>query len=217
MPGDVRAMVDVHVAAFPGFFLTLLGPRFLHRLYRALVRDSTCVCLVAAGLSGLTGLIVGPLEPRGFFRRLIFREGLGFAFDALPALIRQPSLVVPRLVSAVSYRGETPLRYPRTALVSSIAVRPDAAGTGVAAALLEAFCIEAAARGAQHVCLTTDRDSNTAANRFYVKHQFVLESNIKRSGGRVMNRYLRSLVQSEARSNSVSVVTCPVIFGPTDS
>lgn len=203
---DVDAMVDVHVAAFPRFFLTILGPRFLRRLYRALVLDSTTVCLVAPGAPGIAGLIVGPLEPGGFFRRLLFREGVGFAFDALPALIRRPGFVVPRLVRAIGYRGETPLRYPDSALVSSIAVRPELAGTGLAGTLLEAFCIEAAARGARYVYLTTDRDANLAANRFYAKHHFVFESQINRSDGRVMNRYLRSFMHSERRSNSVSVV-----------
>jgi GNAT superfamily N-acetyltransferase len=63
----------------------------------------------------------------------------------------------------------------------------------VAGALLEAFCRRAADHGSQCVYLTTDRDANDAANRFYLKHGFFCDGQVQRRDGRVMNRYLRVL------------------------
>ena len=156
------------------------------------------ICLVVERGAGVDGFIVGPLHPAGYFRRLFLRSGLAFAFDALPALLRRPGTVGARLLRAVRYRGEAPVAWPDAALVSSVAVAPDAVGSGAAGALIEGFCAEAAARGAGHVYLTTDIVDNPVANRFYRKHGFEVESVLVRPDGRTMNRYLRQLGDAEA-------------------
>lgn len=192
-PGDVTGMVRVHREAFPGFFLTSLGDRFLRRFYGALVADGDALCFVARSDDCIQGFVVGPFNPRGFFRRLLIRQGMQFIADAVPALFRRPLFVVRRLAQALFYRGEAPQMHRRSALVSSIAIRPAVSGGGVAAGLLQAFCDAAASRGAHYVYLLTDRDENLAANRFYAKSGFTLESEIVRSQGRTMNRYVRRL------------------------
>jgi ribosomal protein S18 acetylase RimI-like enzyme len=197
-PDDVPRIVAIHRQAFPGFFLTSLGDRFLSRFYQAMTRAPDAICLVAERGAGIDGFIVGPLHPAGYFRRLFLSRGLAFAFDAIPALIKRPGAVGARLLRAVRYRGEAPVMWPDAALVSSVAVAPDAVGSGAAGALIEGFCAQAAARGAGHVYLTTDIVDNPAANRFYRKHSFEVESVLVRPDGRMMNRYLRRLGDAEA-------------------
>ena len=40
---DVESVVNLHVRAFPGFFLSFLGPSFLREFYRSFTRDSNGV------------------------------------------------------------------------------------------------------------------------------------------------------------------------------
>jgi colanic acid biosynthesis glycosyl transferase WcaI len=190
---DVSGIVVAHREAFPDFFLTLLGERFLRRFYSAMVRDPDALAFVGKIEGRIGGFAVGTLEPRAFFRKLLFREGLGFCLDATRALLRRPYFVGRRLLRGLTYRGEAPALQEGAALVSSIAVLPAASGTGLASAMLVAFCDEAARRGSSVVYLLTDRDYNPAANRFYIKAGFSLETEIVRSGQRPMNRYIRVL------------------------
>lgn len=191
--GDVSAMVAVHQEAFPGFFLTSLGSAFLTRFYAAIVTEPGCISLLAVDSRWIAGFVVGPLHPNRFFRGLLLRSGAGFVLDAAPAMARRPLHTARHLLRGLLFRGEAPEQYPDAALVSSIAVRPAAAGSGAAGALLDEFCAQAADCGRRFVYLTTDRDSNEAANRFYVKHGFTCELRLERRDGRVMNRYVRIL------------------------
>jgi GNAT superfamily N-acetyltransferase len=195
---DVPRIVEIHEHAFAGFFMTTLGPRFLRRFYADMIMAPDAICLVVERCGAVMGFIVGPMRPAGYFRRLFLRSGLGFAADALPALLKRPGAVGARLLRAICYRGEAPATLPGAALVSSVAVAPEAVGSGAAGALIQCYCDEAAARGMTHVYLTTDQMDNPVANRFYRKHGFEVESVLMRPDGRTMNRYLRVLANQNA-------------------
>jgi len=190
---DVPGIVVAHCQAFPDFFLTALGARFLHRFYTALLRHPDSLCFVARSGAGIDGFVAGTLAPTGFFRGLLLREGAGFCVDAVPALVRRPGFVAKRLWRAVTYRGEAPTLREHAALVSSIAVLPAASGRGLGKELLNAFCDAAGRRDASCVYLLTDRDYNSASNHFYIKSGFSLEGQVDRSGTRAMNRYIREI------------------------
>lgn len=206
---DLQEIVVVHEAAFSGFFLTLLGRPFLRELYRAFIAEASGICLVcevdrASGPSELAGFVVGTLTPESFFRRLLFRRWLRFAFAAVPALLRHPRKVVPRLLGAVRYRGDRPINSADGTLLSSIGVHPRAARRGLGLALLERFCQHAAGLGAHQVYLTTDQENNAGANSLYVRAGFDLAGTLPRPDGRVMNTYVRVLArQADDRSGSM--------------
>ena len=195
-PADIPALTALHVQAFPGFFITRLGPRFVAELYRGFIDHPDAICHVACENGIPVGVVAGPLRPEKFFGELLRSRGIRFAIAAVPGLLRDPWNVGRRLLVAPFYRGEAPPRRDRAALVSTICVSPAVRGGGVSTALLEAFCIMAAARGARCVYLTTDRNSNERVNSFYLRAGFALESELQRSGGRVMNRYLKDLGQT---------------------
>lgn len=189
---DLDRVVDVHVQAFPEFFLTRLGPRFLRLLYQGFIEDKSGVMLVAEDGTTILGFAAGTTSPDRFFSRLR-RYGLSFLAASSIALLRSPILVTKRLAGAVLYRGEAPSTLPAAALLSSIGVLPTAAGRGVGKALLAQFADRVRAAGCRHVYLTTDRDGNEAVNRFYESSGFALESTFVRSGNRRMNRYVLDL------------------------
>ena len=194
---DLPSIVTLHETAFAGFFLTMLGGAFLRELYRGFIVDTDGICWIAE--SGPTrdkreivGFVAGTLCPKEFFRRLLFRRGFHFALAALPGIARHPLKVFPRVLSALWYRGDKPNAVPKGALLSSLGVNPSAGRRGIGKILVDAFCKDAAARGAPGVYLITDRNDNEAVNEFYERLGFyVLATAIRR--GRTMNTYLRAV------------------------
>lgn len=192
-PSDVAALAALHVESFQGFFLSRLGARFVAELYSGFVESPDAICVVACQNADVVGIAAGPIDPPVFFRRLLFRRGYRFAFAALPVLARHPWEIGRRLLGALLYRGEAPPRYDCAALLSTICVHPSSRGTGVARELLDRFCAVAAAGGAKYAYLTTDRDDNQSVNAFYVRAGFSVTAEVGRSGGRIMNCYLKRI------------------------
>lgn len=194
---DLETVVALHLAAFPGFFLTRLGPPFLRELYRGFLSSADSVFLVAEEQGSVNGFVVGSLEPEHFFKRLLLARWYAFVKAAFSPLLRSPMIVGRKLTGALFYRGEKP-RYGHAALLSSLAVSPAVSRRGIGAALIEGFCDVAAQSGKEIVYLITDRDNNEIVNRFYLRSGFQIEVVIKRSGGRRMNRFVRKLGRSAA-------------------
>ncbi len=187
---DVPTVARVHVESFPGFFLTGMGRAFLCELYRGFLSQSAGILLVAEKDGCLIGFVAGALEPEDFFAKLRRRRALWFLWHALPALMRNPSLVLRKLYSALFYRGDKPAELQGGALLSSIGVLPDDAGKSLGTLLLNAFEEAAWSQQAQFVYLTTDQHDNERANRFYIKNGYRIESSFQ-NGPRPMLRYLK--------------------------
>lgn len=190
--GDLDSIVDAHIRAFPGFFLTRLGPRFLWLLYRGFAEDESGIMLVARNDSTICGFVAGTTTPEKFFSRLR-RQWPAFLLASAAASIRAPGLVVRKLAGAAFYRGEAPVAIANAALLSSIGVPSEFAGRGLGKTLLAAFCEAARTGGCRYVYLTTDRDENPAVNRFYEAFGFSLEGTFAKPGNRWMNRYVFDL------------------------
>lgn len=183
------SVVWVHLQAFPGFFLSSLGPRFLGEFYRSFLVDAIGLGFVACTPQGeVLGAVAGPLNPQGYFRRLLRRRWWAFGMASLGAILRKPTCLK-RLIRATCYRGEAPSGLVR-ALLSSVAVLPSAQGQGIGKALVEAWVKEAQRRGATGAYLTTDADGNEAVNAFYQRVGWHLESSYATPEGRRMNRYV---------------------------
>jgi len=187
---DVESVVSLHIRAFPGFFLSFLGPRFLWEFYRSFTSDPAGVALVAveADNTQILGVIAGPVVPDGYFRRLLISRWWAFCLASIWAVLRNP-LIIPRLYRAVFYRGEPPAGMPR-ALLSSIAVLPEAQNRGVGQLLVKAWVDEVRKRGATGCFLTTDADNNDAINRFYERAGWKRSETFVTPEGRRMNRYV---------------------------
>ncbi len=184
----ISDIVDVHMRAFPSFFLTFLGPRFLREFYGSFIADDQGIGFVALEDGKVLGAVVGPLNPAGYFKRLLKRRWFAFCLASMGAVLKKPS-VMARLFRAVFYRGEAPQGKVRS-LLSSIAVSPDTQGKGVGKALVSSWLEAAKARGSKGAFLTTDTDNNEAVNGFYQRLGWTLESQYETPEGRKMNRYI---------------------------
>jgi len=191
---DVEAMVNVHQAAFPGFFLSLLGPRFLWLFYRSFLEDFDGIGLVASNDDGsVLGSVVGPFRPEEYFKRLLKRRWWNFFWASLPATVKKPGITC-RLFRALWYRGQSPARsqIPQ-ALMSSVSVAPEFQGSGIGQALIRSWLTEVKRRGGQAAYLTTDAENNSAVNFFYQRLGWRLESSFTGAKKRRMNRYFYDL------------------------
>lgn len=187
----IDMVVAMHKRAFPNFFLTFLGPRFLKEFYNSFLDDPTGIGMVVEDVTtgNVLGAVVGTLQPAGFFGRLVRRRWWAFSIAASHALPKSV-LVAPRLFRALFYRGNVPLGPPR-ALLSSIAVSPEARGLGLGRALKVTWVNEVRRRGKVKGCyLTTDAENNESVNRFYQDGGWKLESSFVTPEGRRMYRYV---------------------------
>lgn len=191
----VAQIVDVHIEAFPDFFLTFLGPRFLKEFYDSFTYDPTGVGFVAqdSDTGDILGVIVGPVVPDGYFRRLLKRRWWAFCLASVTAVLKRPT-VIRRLFRAVFYRGE-PLQGPKRALLSSIAVRSSAQGQGIGKKLVNAWCSEVKKRGSTGCYLTTDTRNNDAINQFYQRCGWKIAATKTTPEGREMNYYIYDFTQ----------------------
>lgn len=193
--GHLGSVVDLHLRSFPGFFLSFLGKKFLSEFYRSYVSSESSIGLIAVDESTniVLGAVVGPLEPEGYFRRLVLRRWWAFALASLPAVVKRPAIVF-RLFRAVHYRGDSPLGQS-LALLSSIAVAPEAQGLGIGQELVKAWLQEVRCRGGQGAFLTTDAEANEAVNCFYQRLGWKLDCTFVTTQRRRMNRYVYDFLE----------------------
>lgn len=198
----IQQIVDVHMQAFPNFFLTFLGPRFLKEFYSSFTYDSAGIGFVAenAETGQVIGVIVGPLIPEGYFKRLLKRRWWAFCLASVIAVINRP-IIIKRLFRALFYRGEAPSGQKR-ALLSSIAVLPQLQRCGVGQALVQKWVDEVERRGSSGCYLTTDAHNNDKINNFYQKLGWKIESTYSTPEGRVMNRYILDFTEKNKVTES---------------
>lgn len=187
---DVPGVVDVHLAAFPGFFLSFLGPQFLRLFYREAVALKE-IGLVATDGTTILGFVMGSAAPGRFFSLLLRRRALAFALAAAPALLKRPRAAI-RLARALA-KPAAATRPSGTASLLSLGVDPARQGSGLGKTLVRAFLAEARRRGIRSVDLTTDKVDNESTNRFYVGAGFRLARVITTPERRIMNEYVIDL------------------------
>jgi ribosomal protein S18 acetylase RimI-like enzyme len=184
---DLNGIVSVHLSAFPGFFLTSLGSRFLKLMYASFISDALGVLLVSvAPHGGVVGFLAGARSPHKFFGRLRRRKGLALGLAALPGVLRHPLRLLNRLYLALRYRGDAMPGLGEFWLLSSLGVAAGHAGSGVGSKLVEQFCSLARIEEAQGVYLLTDADNNDHTLAFYARHGFVVHDEKPRHHGRRM-------------------------------
>jgi len=186
----IPQLVTLHTSAFPGFFLTSLGPRFLRLLYAGFAREPNGISIVAEDDGVIVGFAAGTTVPDVFFGRLLRRQGWRFALAVVPGMLRNPLFVARKCLGALFYRGEQPAGLANAALLSSLAVSPSSGRKGVGQKLVQAFAEEARRQDRSAIYLTTDEVDNERVNRFYAKCGFELLDTFKRPGKRVMNRWV---------------------------
>jgi ribosomal protein S18 acetylase RimI-like enzyme len=173
MASEAADAARLHIGGIDQGFLSLLGPRFLGRLYRRITLDPGSFLIVATGDGRVLGFVAGSVDVPSLYRSFLWRDGVAAGLPALGHLVTHWRRVLETLRHGSSGgAGAGP-----GAELLAIAVDRSARGRGVGNSLVDAFVDELGRRGvtAAHVVVGAD---NGAAVGLY-----------RRSGFEVVERF----------------------------
>lgn len=190
-PRHAAAVAELHVRAFPRFFLTSLGARFLARFYRAVLASDDGFGVGRFVDGRLAGFAVGADRAAGFYRDLARRHAPSLGAAALVPLLRRPAAAV-RLARSFGLQAP-PDDAPDGPVLLSIARDPGDLGRGAGAGVLAAFEAAVAGRGGRSVALATDAAGNDEVLAFYRGHGYREQGAVEGVGERRLVRFRKDL------------------------
>jgi ribosomal-protein-alanine N-acetyltransferase len=157
---DLDAVAQMHCGAIAEGFLSSLGPRFLARLYRRILRAPESFLFVADEEGAVAGFIAGSMSLGALYRSFVIRDGVLAALSAPGRVITS----LPRVLETLRH-GAAPAAAGSGELLA-VAVGPAWRGQRIGEALVTQFLGELRRRGASaaHVVLGAD---NVAAVALY--------------------------------------------------
>ncbi|MGH8967200.1 MAG: GNAT family N-acetyltransferase, partial [Actinomycetes bacterium] len=178
-PQDLPFAVHQHQLHFPDGFFVRLGPRFLTEYYRAFL-TSPCACAyIAEAPEDPMGYLVGVTEPTSH-RDHVFRvHGRRLAVRAFAAFLRHPALawffvrtratlyggkLLARLRPAAATTRPESRGAP--AVLTHVAVKPQAQSKGVGSTLIKQFEADVAEAGCPRMILVTASGSSGAGGYY---------------------------------------------------
>jgi ribosomal protein S18 acetylase RimI-like enzyme len=167
---DAPACAALHAEQISQGFLSMLGPRFLRRLYRRIGRFDDSFLLIADDNTEAAGFIAGATDVRGLYRSFLFHDGIPAALGAAGPVLLGWRRVLDTLGHA---RADTDgSGAGRGAELLAVAVNPAWQGQGVGRRLVEAFLdmVTTRAGDSAHVVVGAD---NAAAVSLYERCGFV--------------------------------------------
>lgn len=187
----VEQIVAIHLTSFPGFFLTFLGKGFLKYLYRGFILHPDSGILVAKEESRVVGVLAYSTELSKFYSFILRRYFFPFAWYGFLGALRSPKSIL-RIIRALTYPSakKTDEKYIE---ISSIAVDPIVQTKGIGSELIKQLCEMFKDSEFQVIRLETDAENNEAANTFYQKNGFSIDSISQSPEGRRMNHYVKLL------------------------
>ncbi|MEW6458167.1 MAG: GNAT family N-acetyltransferase [Bacillota bacterium] len=193
---DIQGIVSVHLAAFQGFLMSLLGERFLLEYYDLALNYEDVVAFVSEDNGLITGFIVGFIGPERFYKRMRLNRWR-LVKTALRYVIRRPRLWIRVLGSKqrMDRMASTNGSSTKNCELASVAVRPDYSSGGIGKQLMKAFLQEAEKRGVTTVYLITDATKNEAVNAFYRGVGFRVHRSFEAAGSRLMYEYVYEIRQ----------------------
>lgn len=189
---DIPEIVDIHVQAFDGFFLTSLGKPFLVELYKAFYTRNDGILRVLCDCDGsIIGFAGGAIRPDFFYKDLRKKRGFVFLIKMIPALFKMPILAFKKLWYAVFYKGDKPASLTDSVLLSSIAIKPELKGNSFGKMLLDDYESVVGTRGFKSIYLTTDKYNNDGVVSFYNSCGYIVESEFYQADRRNMLRLIK--------------------------
>lgn len=192
---DVKAIADLHLLAFPDYYLSHLGARFLRLFYASFLENENSHCIVAVDGDTVIGLVAGTSDMMQHFSAFYRRKFAKIARIAAVGFLRDPVIrresvkraghlrpaataLLWRMAQLPSVREEERGQIPAQLLC--IAVHPDHRGRGTAERLTASLVSQLRRDGACSVGLTV-RSDNTRAIAFYRRDGWIAEGTASES------------------------------------
>lgn len=190
---DVDNIVTIHKQAFPDFFLTTLGDRFLHLYYCCMCRCEGALTLCVIDNGTTVGFSSTALRSAGFNAKLIKQNIVSFALEAIKLLLFKPQALF-RLMNNFTKKNCDMEDYGEYAELFSIGVSPLCQGKGVGSLLLSEnermICGEGRVK---RLSLTTDKNNNESAIAFYQRNGYKVLYEFTAYPNRDMYRFIKDL------------------------
>lgn len=173
---DLPEVTRVHIAAFPNFFMTLMGPTFLKEYYYSVNKMPDGIVLGCfdedSSGSRLLGFCAEAVVSAGFNKRMLCKRFIPFSIQSLRLLFINPGALLHfanNLTKGPDSKVSDPALYGE---LLSIAVDPTVQGKGVGKALINAVEQLLLKQGQQENSLTTDAVDNNKTISFYRKNNY---------------------------------------------
>lgn len=172
--GDLEFVVDEHLAHFPDNVFGQMGRRFLTEYYRTFLDGPHAEAVVTLVAGSRVGFLVGVLdirEHRRLVRRFHYRRLAWYAAAALAHRPRMAGGLMRRRIAVRLARMQSRVRaiggaQDHVAVLSHVAVRPDAQGLGLGTSMILQFVDHARLAGASTVSVAT-RAGDAGAGSLY--------------------------------------------------
>jgi ribosomal protein S18 acetylase RimI-like enzyme len=154
---DATAVAALHAGQITEGFLTVLGPRFLRRLYRRIVRSPGSFLLVVEDEATTVGFLAGSTDVTGLYRSFLVHDGAAAAFGCGGRLLRSWR----RVMETLRHGTDTTAN---GAELLSVAVEPAVRGRGAGTMLVDGFLAEIGRRHqlAAHVVVSAENETAIA-------------------------------------------------------
>lgn len=177
----VDDIAELHIEAFEGYFLSNLGVKFLRKYYMAFAFDSQSDIFVAKNNKEISCFIVFSKDPQRVIKSVVkknlfylfsvvikkfFVLDFGFFLDVIKKIKNIVANIFTKKIKHA--RGSCHIR------LLSIATKSSARGSGLTSQLLNFSITSLSSSEFKSVGLSVF-SKNTAAIRFYLKHEFYLE------------------------------------------
>ena len=163
---DIDAIVSIHEAAFPDFFLTQLGTAFLKLYYKSVMKHKVGMLLICKMDGDTIGLCAGTIISAGFNTRLVKANLFQFGWESVKILFSKPMGLI-RLMKNMNKEDSSVGDDGNYAELLSIAVDPKVQRSGAGKAMLSELEKVMKEKGGERLSLTTDYEDNDKAVSFY--------------------------------------------------
>lgn len=199
---DLSIISKIHIDAFPDFFLSKLGFRFLKIYYNQyLIRNETLLVSIDDN-DRPVGFIAGLNDSKGYYQSLkkgwykfIFSISMSMLNYRLIILCMQKVLSVLRF-SAIN---KEVVVYEKFHELTAIGVQPSYQGLGIGRILLSEHVRKMSlASNVEGIFLVTDYSGNKKVHNFYESFGFVVSSTFKQGKDRIMSVYMLNFKKSRS-------------------
>jgi glycosyltransferase involved in cell wall biosynthesis/ribosomal protein S18 acetylase RimI-like enzyme len=165
---DAERMADLHASRLAEGFLSVLGPRFLRRLYRRVVRSADAFAHVAVERDAVIGFAAAACDVGALYRRFLLRDGVGAGIASAPRALASWR----RVLETLRYPAATE-DLPEAELLA-VAVDPAATGRGVGTRLVQTTQRELNSRGVSRAKVVAGAGNDRALGLYercgFVRH-----------------------------------------------
>lgn len=183
---DLDDVVEVHIAAFPDFFLTLLGPKFLFKMYQIFLENKGSVFIVEEKDGNIFGFAVGMESNTKSDKILALKKIFSFSWIVFAEILKNPVALISRIFKKIVFSKKLPPIPSDAVFLRSIGVNPRYQGKGVATRLINEIEKKSIERGASSIVLTTDANNNEGPISFYKKNGYKVKDTFYQDKSRKM-------------------------------